>query len=126
MATEDKWEDTIKYLRDHGYKVIEEYSHPGQLSKVSGEHPQRKTWWGWLRWLGAVALLIGVAFILIAYSIDLQIAREQHLSDLQLATDQHEQATLETYLDRTTVTNEQLTLAISLQGAIMPDGSTHS
>jgi uncharacterized protein YjbI with pentapeptide repeats len=100
MATEDKWEDTIKYLRDRGYKVIEEYSHPGQLSKVSGEHPQRKTWWGWLRLLGAFALLIGVAFILIAYSHDLQIAREQHLSDLQISTDQHEQATLETYLDR--------------------------
>ena len=89
MVTEDKWEDTIKYLRDRGYKVIEEYSHPGQLSKVSGEHPQRKTWWGWLRLLGAFALLIGVAFILIAYS-----------HDLQISTDQHEQATLETYLDR--------------------------
>jgi uncharacterized protein YjbI with pentapeptide repeats len=58
-----------------------------------------KTLWDWLRLLGALALLIAVVFLVIAYSHDLQMAREQHLSDLQLATDQHEQTTLETYLD---------------------------
>jgi ribulose bisphosphate carboxylase small subunit len=86
----NQMEITIKQLRDRGYKVTEEYSNTGQLSKVSGEHPQRKTWWDWLQLL-IIPLLIfflGIGFTWI-----------QNQTSLQIAKDTQEEATLKAYLD---------------------------
>src|SRR5215467_12624612 len=65
----NQMEKTIKQLRDRGYKVTEEYSPTGQLSKVSGEYPQRKTLWDWAQLL-IVPLLIfflGIGFTWVQY-----------------------------------------------------------
>ena len=85
----NQMEDIIKQLRDHGYKVTEEYSNTG-LSKVSGEHPQRKTVWDWLQLL-IVPLLIaglGIGFTWV-----------QNQTSLQIAKDTQEEATLKAYVD---------------------------
>ena len=94
-------EDTIKQLRDRGYKVTEEYSNTGQLSKVSGEHSPRKTLWDWLQLL-VVPLLIfflGIGFTWVQNQTSLQIAKDNRAQDLQIARDTQEEATLKAYLD---------------------------
>lgn len=87
MATEDK--------KANDASLRQEINNKGRWTGLSNTTP-----WDWLRVLGAVALLLALAYLAITYSHDLQVAREQHLSDLQISTDQHEQAALDTYLDR--------------------------
>jgi hypothetical protein len=104
--------DTNKQPRGHGYKVTEEYSNAGQLSKVSVERPQRKTWWDWLQLLivPLVLVLVSSGFALEQNNIntannnqqlmrDQTAAAQQHMADQQLATDQQQEATLKSYLD---------------------------
>jgi hypothetical protein len=83
-------EETIEQLRDRRYQVTEEYSNSGQRSKVSGEHPQRKTLWDWLQLLVIPLLLVclGIGF-----------TWGQHQTSLQIAKDAQEEATLKAYLD---------------------------
>lgn len=83
-------EETIEQFRDRRYQVTEEYSNSGQRSKVSGEHPQRKTLWDWLQLLVIPLLLVclGIGF-----------TWGQHQTSLQIAKDAQEEATLKAYLD---------------------------
>ena len=96
----NQMEDTIKYLRDHGYKVTEEYSNTG-LSTVSGEHPPRKTWWDWLQVfiVPIVLLLIGTWFSYQQNQTNLKISLAQRESDQQITLDQQHQTTLKTSID---------------------------
>jgi uncharacterized protein YjbI with pentapeptide repeats len=95
----DPMEKISEQLRRQRYKVTEEYSNTG-LSKVSGEPPQRKTWWDWLQLL-IIPLLIfflGIGFTYIQNQTSLQIAQANRNKDLQIANDQQQEATLQTYL----------------------------
>jgi hypothetical protein len=97
----NQMEDVIKHLRDRGYKVTEEYNDTGQLSKVSGEDPPRKTLWDWLQLL-IIPLLIaglGIGFTWVQNQTSLQIAKDNRAQDLQIAKDTQEEATLKAYLD---------------------------
>jgi uncharacterized protein YjbI with pentapeptide repeats len=94
-------EDTIEYLRHHGYTITEEYSNTGQLLKISGEHPQRKTLWDWLQLL-IIPLLIfflGIGFTWVQNQTSLQIAQDNRAQDLQIAKNTQEEETLKSYLD---------------------------
>ncbi len=125
----NQMEDTIKQLRDHGYKVTEEYSNTGQLSKVSQEIPPRKTWWDWLQLFGVLAIPLVVAGATLLFSIqqvnlaqqqhenDQKIANQQHEADKQSALDQQEATTLQTYIDNI----QDLLLNHNLLGS-KPDG----
>jgi uncharacterized protein YjbI with pentapeptide repeats len=104
-------EDTIKHLRDRGYRVIEEYSNTGQLSKVSGEIPPRKTWWDFLNLISIllIPLILGIATLLLGiqqshladlqHQSDQRLSQQQHEADQQSALDQQRQATLVRYLE---------------------------
>ncbi len=101
-------EDTIKQLRHHGYKVTEEYDRPGHLSKVSGEHPPKKTSWDWLQLfiIPLVLLLIGAWFSylqnqqqLAQQSVSAQMQATQVALTQAQALDQQRAVILQTYID---------------------------
>jgi len=85
-------EGIFKHSKERGYKVTGEYRRdtPGQLSKVSVEHPPRKTRWDWLQLLiiPLLIFLLGIGFTWV-----------QNQTSLQIATDQQRETILKTYLD---------------------------
>jgi hypothetical protein len=97
--TVTKIEAVIEELKSLGYKVTEEYSSNGQLSKVSGEHPQRKTRWDWLQLLlqilGVIAIPLAI-FIGTTY-----FSTQQNQSSMQIALNQQRATILQTYIDNT-------------------------
>ena len=103
----NQMKDTIKQLRARGYKVTEEYSTTGQLSKVSAEHPPRKTWHDWLQLvllvIGAIAvpasILVGVWQFTTQQKTSAQIQATQVAASAAQTLDQQRQATLVGYLD---------------------------
>jgi hypothetical protein len=103
----NQMKDTIKQLRARGYKVTEEYSTTGQLSKVSAEHPPRKTLQDWLQLvllvIGAIAvpasILVGVWQFTTQQKTSAQMQATQVAASAAQTLDQQRQATLVGYLD---------------------------
>src|SRR5437667_1655947 len=85
-------EDIGNKLGVRGYKVTKEYSAgaPVQLSKVSVEHPPRKTRWDWLQ-----LLIIPLLLVLLGFAF----TGAQYLASLQIANYQQQETILRTYLD---------------------------
>ena len=101
-STRTSLEETSKQLKVRGYKVTEEYDENGTLSKVSGERPDLKTWFGRSRWdwlqvflqlLTAVALTVALFF-----AAQLFASQQDNASKLA-AQDQQREAALQAYLE---------------------------
>ena len=101
-STHTSLEETSKQLKVRGYKVTEEYDENGRLSKVSGEPPALKTWFGRSRWdwLQVFLQLLTAAALPVALFFATQsFASQQDNANKLAAQDQQREAALQAYLD---------------------------
>lgn len=93
-------EAIVKKLEKGGYKVTQEYD-AEKLSKISGES-QRHTPWDWSQLLlvPVILLALGSVFTAVQNWTSNQASAQQHLTDIQIAEDQQQNAILQAYLDK--------------------------